>query len=117
MKQNEYKKVVYICSKYAGDVKFNITQARRYCRFAIENGYIPFAAHLLYTQFLNDDDEAERALGLSFGNRLMDRCDEVWVFGEEFSVGMKSEYERALAKEYEIRFFTTDCVEVSDGNV
>ena len=117
MEQNKFQKVVYICSKYAGNVEFNVKQAKRYCLFAVGEGYIPFAAHLLYPQFLNDNDPEQRSLGLSFGNALMDRCDEMWVFGEELSSGMSAEYERVLAKGYPIRFFTTDCKEVRDGCV
>lgn len=106
--------LVYICSRYAGDVKSNVQAARRYCRFAVENGYIPLASHLLYPQFLDDEDPEERKLGLLFGNVLMDKCDEVWIFGMELSPGMKAEYERAARKGYKICRFTADCKEVHD---
>ncbi|MBO5573486.1 MAG: hypothetical protein J5947_04510, partial [Clostridium sp.] len=72
--------IVYICSPYAGDTVRNILAAQKYCRFAVDKGYIPFAAHLFFPQFLDDDNSAERSLGLSFGNVFMDRCREVWIF-------------------------------------
>lgn len=106
--------LVYICSRYAGDVESNVQAAKRYCRFAVENRYVPVAPHLLYPQFLSDENPDERRLGLLFGNVLMDKCDEVWIFGMELSLGMKAEYERAARKGYKIRRFTADCKEVSD---
>ena len=62
-----FRPIVYICSPYAGDVERNVAAARRYSRFAMETGYIPIAPHLLFPQFLNDGDPAERELGLFFG--------------------------------------------------
>lgn len=106
--------IVYICSPYAGDTVRNILAAQKYCRFAVDKGYLPFAAHLFFPQFLNDDDPVERALGLSFGNVFMDKCDEIWLFGEEYSRGIQAEHDRALRKGYKIRLFTTDCREVTD---
>ena len=72
-----FRPIVYICSHYAGDVAANTKAARRYSRFAVETGYIPIAPHLLFPQFLNDADPAERELGLFFGNALMSKCSEV----------------------------------------
>lgn len=110
---SEYRPIVYICSRYAGDIENNVAAAQKYCRFAVDGGYIPFAAHLLFPLFLNDAIPAERMLGLSFGNIFMDKCDEIWIFGSEYSAGMQAEYDRAVKKGYRIRYFTTDCREVT----
>jgi len=109
-----FRPLVYICSPYSGDVEGNIKSARRYSRFAVEMGYIPFTPHLLYPQFLDDDNPTERSLGLFFGNVLMSKCAEVWVFGDYISFGMKAEIERARRKKYTIRYFSGDCEEVSE---
>jgi len=115
MRNRQYRPLVYICSRYAGDIDANILAAKRYCRFAVRRNCIPFAAHLLYPQFMDDSDKAERKLGLFFGNILMDKCDEVWIFSDgEYSEGMQVEYERAARKGYKIRYFTTDCREVEN---
>jgi hypothetical protein len=111
-RKKKYRPLVYICSRYAGDVESNIRAARNFCRFAVQSGYIPVASHLLYPQFLDDENPVERDLGLFFGNILMDKCDEVWIFGAELSAGMKAEYERAKRKGYRIRWFNTTCEEV-----
>ena len=107
-----FRPIVYICSPYSGDVEANVAAARRYSRFAVDKGFIPIAPHLLYPQFLNDDDERERELGLFFGNALMSKCAEVWVFGSRISAGMEAEIKRAKWKDYRLRYFTEECQEV-----
>lgn len=54
-----YRPLVYICSKYRGDVETNIRNAQLYSRYAVEQGYIPIAPHLLLPQFV--DEETERS--------------------------------------------------------
>ena len=107
-----FRPIVYICSPYAGDVETNVQKARRYCRFAVDKGYIPIAPHLLFTQFLNDDSPKERQLGIFFGNAVMSKCSEVWVFGEHISNGMEAEIKRAKRKNYRLRYFNEDLEEV-----
>ena len=66
---------VYIVSRYAGDVDTNISNAIRYCRYAIEKKKIPVASHLLYPQILDDNNPDERELGTTFGLVLLGLCD------------------------------------------
>lgn len=108
-----YKPLVYVCSRFAGDVSANIRAARKYCAFAVKAGAIPVAPHLLYPQILNDKNLKERNLGLFFGKILMDKCDEVWIFSNgDYSDGMRIEYKRAIRKGYKIRYFLENCREV-----
>ena len=107
-----FRPIVYICSPYAGDVEKNVEAAQRYSRFAVDKGYIPIAPHLLFPQFLNDRNPKERQLGLFFGNALMSKCSEVWVFGSRISAGMEDEIKRARWKNYRLRYFTENCEEV-----
>ena len=108
-----FRPIVYICSPYAGDVENNTAAARRYSRFAVEAGYIPIAPHLLFPQFLDDNKPKERELGLFFGNAILSKCAEMWVFGEHISEGMEAEIKRATWKGYRIRYFSETCKEVS----
>lgn len=96
MHNTEHRPLVYICSPFAGDIQQNTENARIYCRFAIEHGAIPFAPHLLYPQFMDDDKPEERALALEMGLRMLDRCDELWVFGRKISAGMYLEITYAM---------------------
>ena len=107
-----FRPIVYICSPYSGDVETNVDAARQYSRFAVEQGYIPVAPHLLFPQFLNEESPKERQLGLFFGNALMSKCSEVWVFGDHISPGMEAESRRARWKNYRLRYFTNNCEEV-----
>lgn len=88
------RKMVYVASRYAGDIPANKAAAVRCCRQVIAEGHMPVASHLLYPQLLNDNDPEERELGLTFGLALLGLCDEVWVYGEP-SPGMEREIEEA----------------------
>lgn len=107
-----FRPIVYICSPCAGEIEKNVKAAQGYSRFAVEKGYIPIAPHLLFPQFLNDANPKERQLGLFFGNALMSKCSEVWVFGSRISAGMEAEINRAKWKNYRLRYFTETCEEV-----
>ena len=107
-----FRPIVYICSPFSGDVAGNVKAAQRYSRFAVDKGFIPIAPHLLFPQFLNDDNPTERQLGLFFGNALMSKCSEVWVFGNTISAGMEAEIKRARWKNYRLRYFSENCEEV-----
>lgn len=109
-----FRPIVYICSPFSGTVDENIAAAQRYSRFAVDKGYIPVAPHLLFPQFLDDSNPKERELGLFFGNALMSKCAEVWVFGSNISAGMEAEIKRAKWKDYRLRYFTENCEEVQE---
>ena len=112
--KNTFRPMVFICSPYSGEIESNTLAARRYSRFAADRGYIPIAPHLLFTQFLDDSLPAERELGLFFGNVLMSKCAEVWVFGTYVPYGMEAEIDRAKRRNYTIRYFNTNCEEVTN---
>lgn len=99
-----FKPMVYICSPYAGDVEKNVRNARKYCRYAFERGAIPIAPHLLFPQFLDDNDSGEREEGLFMGIILLNKCKELWVFGDTISAGMKAEIERAKKTKMPIKY-------------
>lgn len=108
-----FRPIVYICSPYAGDIEKNVAAAQRYSRFAVDSGYLPIAPHLLFPQFMNDSIPQERQLAMFFGNALMSKCAELWVFGDTISTGMEAEIARAKRKNYTIRYFYSDLKEVA----
>ena len=107
-----FRPVVYLCSPLSGDVELNQDNARRYCRFAVDSGYIPLAPHIYFTQFMNDHNPKERDLALFMDTVLLSKCAELWVFGDVISKGMSIEIEKAKRKGQPIRYFTTDLKEV-----
>ena len=88
---------VYIISRYRANTEkereFNREVARYYCRKMIEDGKVPVAPHLYYTQFLDDDYPAEREAGLCLGLEDLRSCQEFFivVIDGNISEGMKEE--------------------------
>ena len=113
LRKSRFRPIVYVCSPYAGDVERNTANTRRYCRFAVDSGCIPIAPHLLFPQFMQDDDDAERDLALYMDIVLLSKCAELWVFGDAITRGMGIEITRAMRKGQRIRYFTKECEEVT----
>ena len=110
-KKKPCRPLVFICSPLAGEIETNLANARRYSKFAVEQGAIPLAPHLLFPQFMDDGDKAQRDLGIFFGLVLMGKCDEMWVFGETISSGMKIEITKAKKRGLRIRYYNDQCEE------
>ena len=111
-KLHSFRPVVYICSPLSGDVEENQEAARRYCRYAVDAGYVPVAPHLFFPQFMDDGKEEERNLALFMDIVLLSKCAELWVFGSTISKGMSIEIEKAKRKYKPVRYFTDTCKEV-----
>ena len=88
LKEQRKRRICPRCSSHRPlpGIQRNIKNARRYCAFAVRSGYIPFAPHLFYPQFLSDGDTDQRELGLFMGMVFLDSCKEVWVFGARIIV-------------------------------
>lgn len=110
----KYRPLVYVCSAYSGDVTTNTNNARKYCRFALEQGQIPLAPHLMFPMFMNDNAPEDRELALFMDIVLLGKCDELWVFGDTYSKGMLGEIEVAKKRRQRIRYFDSDMKEVFD---
>ena len=112
-KIRSFRPVVYICSPLSGDLEGNQEKAARYCRFAVDAGYIPIAPHLYFPRFMDDANPRERDLALFMDIVLLTKCAELWVFGDTISKGMSIEIEKARRKGQPIRYFTENCQEVT----
>ena len=64
--KRQFRPLVYVCSPYSGDVEANTEAARRYCRFAVDKGYIPVAPHLLYPRAYQTSRSRGRRLRRGF---------------------------------------------------
>lgn len=111
-KDRTYRPLVYICSPLSGDVEANSERTRAFCRFALEQGQIPLAPHLLFPQFMDDEDPAERELALFMDVILLGKCSELWVLGETVSAGMQIEIDVAKKRRQSIRYFNSRFQEV-----
>ncbi len=108
----KYLPLVYIASPFAGDVERNVKRAKGYCRLAVSKECIPLAPHLLYPQFMDDEDRQQRELAIRFALILLGKCDELWVFGNRISSGMAMELAEAKSRGMPIRYFNSRCEEV-----
>ena len=104
--------LVYICSPYKSDPKANMERTRKFCRFALDHGQIPLAATLMFPQFMDDRNPAERELAIFMDIVLMGKCHEVWVLGDTVSEGMAEEISRAKKRRQRVRYFNSAFQEV-----
>ena len=96
--------VVYICSPFSGDHIAGTENAKRYSRYAVDAGAIPFAPHLLLPMYMKEDSERGQALYMDMV--FLRRCDELWIFGENITSGMQAEIDQARKLGMKIRYFS-----------
>jgi hypothetical protein len=72
-------------SPYAADIATNTDFVKNVCKYVLTNGKAlasaeasPFAMHLLFPQFLDEDKLDERTLGIECGLAWVEKADEVW---------------------------------------
>lgn len=106
--EKKYRPIVYICSAFSGDVEGNTMKARAYSRFAVDQGMIPIAPHLLLPQFMKE--ETERDLAMFMDIAILSKCKELWVFGIP-TAGMQKEIDYAKHKQMTIKYFDEDMKE------
>lgn len=89
------KKLIFVCSPFQNQ-HANLTLAKLCCKVVLRSGHVPIAAHLFFPQLLNDSIEEERRLGIACGIKLLSKCDELWIFGEVVTDGMREEIKYAM---------------------
>lgn len=93
------KKIVFIAHPIAGDVQGNAQKVLEILREVHCHNIIPIAPYLVAIQYLDDADPADRALGIAASTELFNRgyIDELWLYGERISTGMRHEVLTALS--------------------
>lgn len=95
-------KLIYVCSPYSGDIEKNVELAKKYSRYVVETGNAPITPHLYLPSFVSE--ERERELAFKINMEILSACDEMWVFGDRISKGMRIELEKAQELGKGIRF-------------
>lgn len=90
--QETMMKVIFVCSPFQGR-KENVERAKRYCRYVVDLGHIPIAPHVYFSQFMDDLNPEDRRRALEMNKKLLEFCDELWIFGNEITEGMRFEIE------------------------
>ena len=88
---------VYICSPYRGDIENNLLKARKYCKYAIDKGYVPIAPHIYFTQFMDDNNSIDREKAFEINKELIKNCSQLWICDNKISSGMQFEIDYATA--------------------
>lgn len=119
-------KLVYICSPlrpvsptvtdHPDELANNIKLACDACTLAAYRGFIPVAPHLYFPQFLSDDVDSERSMGMNMGLELLRVCDELWIISQRISTGMSAEIKEAQKCGIRVLVFTAEGFRVYTGN-
>lgn len=94
-------KLIYVCSPLRGDIEGNRALCREYCQRVFDAGHYPIAPHL-QLDWLDDDDACDREAGIKMGIKVLRECDEVWVFGDTISEGMRAEIAEASRRRVKV---------------
>jgi len=88
-------KYVYICHPLSGDIEGNIEKVKDIVRSVCTEEIVAFAPHLAFAPVFNDNIPEERERGISTDLALLrsGKIDELWIYGEKLSEGMKFEVE------------------------
>lgn len=92
-------KTVYICHPYRDNPLGNEAQVREICRDITSSGrnVCPIAPQIYLPQFM--DDEEQRELAMDCCLAMLRRCDEVWVYSDRVTEGMRQEIYCAITAE------------------
>ena len=93
---------IYVCHPFADDPDGNTERVREVCRTLADGGVLPVAPHVYLPQFIDEDGDRERALGLCL--ELVETCDELRVYGGRVTAGMRREIEHAERRGIPVRF-------------
>ena len=86
-------KRVFISHPFSSDPEGNRVRVDIICHDLVKQGILPISPLHLFS-FMEDDLQREEILQVCF--RLIDICDEVWVYGD--SEGCEKEREYALSR-------------------
>ncbi|MEK7567551.1 MAG: DUF4406 domain-containing protein [Patescibacteria group bacterium] len=87
------KKIVFIAHPIAGDIENNMKKSLQICEDVHTKEIIPVAPYLVSLRYLNDNVIEDRELGKEANLECFHRryLDELWLFGDKISSGMKEE--------------------------
>ncbi|MGH8425789.1 MAG: hypothetical protein ACRER3_26075 [Pseudomonas fluorescens] len=76
------------------------------CEFVFQQGAVPLNPFRAFDYFLSD--RVDRAAVRDGNRRILEACDEVWIFGNTLADGVLIEIAQAKRNNKPIRYFTID---------
>ena len=89
-------KLVYICAPLRGDVEKNIEFARQKAQEVFQAGDIPVCPHLMFPPVADPENPQQDQAAREMGLRLVESCQQVNVYGPEWTEGMWAEIRHAM---------------------
>ena len=96
-------KLVYICAPLRGDVEKNIEFARQKAQEVFQAGDIPVCPHLMFPPVADPENPQQDQAAREMGLRLVESCQEVHVYGPEWTEGMWAEIRHAMDLGIEVK--------------
>lgn len=91
-----YSKIVFIAHPISGDIQGNLAKVREIGReINLKEDVIPFAPYYFDCNCLRDDIPEERERGIKNSSQLLRFADELRLYGDRISQGMKKEIDIA----------------------
>lgn len=102
----QYRPLVYVsCPKISEKPGYAVRDAKRYCELVLKYGGIPVCPAIEHAPYGYSEDDTL----IDFARRVrISRCDEVWVFDEDYSPSMVSEILYARDSDKVIRHITRE---------
>ncbi len=89
-------KLVYICAPLRGEVEKNIEFARQKAQEVFQAGDIPVCPHLMFPPIADPENPVQDQTAREMGLRLVESCQQVNVYGPEWTEGMWAEIRHAM---------------------
>ena len=96
-------KLVYICAPLRGEVEKNIEFARQKAQEVFQAGDIPVCPHLMFPPVADPENPQQDQAARDMGLRLVESCQEVHVYGPEWTEGMWAEIRHAMDLGIEVK--------------
>jgi len=84
-------KFIYISAPLRGNVERNIAFAKEKARQVFDEGNIPICPHLMFPPIADPSNPIEDKKAMEMCLRLIDRCNEVHIYGDIWTEGMWQE--------------------------
>ena len=104
-------KKIYISAPYKDDVKKDMENTKKYCRYIQWDG-IPFAPHMYFAQFMDASYSTDRWKAMRMSLEILKTCDKVCVFADEITEEMIQEITEAKKHNIPIEFRNADMEEI-----
>lgn len=102
---NPFQKTAYISSQFSDNIEQNLKKTSDYCEFTTKYNYVPVSPQLIFSGFMNAENDKLTISQMS--ETLMSRCDELWVFVENYIISeeMRTEISKAMELKMPINYF------------